>query len=225
MNDTVLPNQEDMGFLSKLRQAFSGSTQPTEAAPQEVNPFAQAEEPKAQGAGTADAQVNAKSQEAPVISEIPEAFKKYAASRNFAEGLQFDEDTISDPQKVVAAINKVSQQAYSQAMFDTAKMIDKVLNQRFSDYDAQLDGRIRGLSASAVQMDKAAQQLPLLKEAAFAPVVTQVMNGFLKQGKSPEEATALTKTYLQSFSDKVSSKDAVAAKRREDLDDLFSGLL
>ena len=68
----------------------------------------------------------------------------------------------------------------------------------------------------------------LMQDPSAAPIITQVMKGFLQQGKSLDEATEATKTFLQDFSNKLSSKSAdekAADKHRKDLDGLFGNLL
>lgn len=213
---------DDAGFLARLKQVFT-SSQPE--APEELNPFkqvppAQASQQAAQGAQSAQKgqQVNS-----------DDVFKQYVAKQNFLDGVEYDAaELMQDPSKLGNFINSVAQRAYGKALYDATSVIDKAIENRLNAYDSNVSNKIQAAVSSRSQLDKATREIPLMKDPSAAPIITQVMKGFLQQGKSLDEATEATKTFLQDFSNKLSSKSAdekAADKHHKDLDGLFGNLL
>lgn len=216
---------DDAGFLARLKQVFT-SSQPE--APEELNPFkqvppAQASQQAAQGAQSAQ---NVQSTQGASSSD---AFKQYVAKQNFLDGAEYDAaELMQDPSKLGNFINSVAQRAYGKALYDATSVIDKAIENRLNAYDSSVSNKIQSAVSSRSQLDKATREIPLMKDPSAAPIITQVMKGFLQQGKSLDEATEATKTFLQDFSNKLSSKGAeekAADKHRKDLDGLFGNLL
>lgn len=211
---------DDAGFLARLKQVFT-SSQPE--APEELNPFkqvppAQASQQAAQGAQQGTQQANSN-----------DVFKQYVAKQNFLDGVEYDAaELMQDPSKLGNFINSVAQRAYGKALYDATSVIDKAIENRLNAYDSNVSNKIQAAVSSRSQLDKATREIPLMKDPSAAPIITQVMKGFLQQGKSLDEATEATKTFLQDFSNKLSSKSAdekAADKQRKDLDGLFGNLL
>lgn len=220
---------DDAGFLARLKQVFT-SSQPE--APEELNPFKQvpptqtSQQAAQQGAqGTQSAQ-NVQSTQGASSSDV---FKQYVAKQNFLDGVEYDAaELMQDPSKLGNFINSVAQRAYGKALYDATSVIDKAIENRLNAYDSNVSNRIQAAVSSRSQLDKATREIPLMKDPSAAPIITQVMKGFLQQGKSLDEATEATKTFLQDFSNKLSSKGAeekAADKHRKDLDGLFGNLL
>lgn len=211
---------DDAGFLARLKQVFT-SSQPE--APEELNPFkqvppAQASQQAAQSAQQGTQQANSN-----------DVFKQYVAKQNFLDGVEYDAaELMQDPSKLGNFINSVAQRAYGKALYDATSVIDKAIENRLNAYDSNVSNKIQAAVSSRSQLDKATREIPLMKDPSAAPIITQVMKGFLQQGKSLDEATEATKTFLQDFSNKLSSKSAdekAADKYRKDLDGLFGNLL
>lgn len=211
---------DDAGFLARLKQVFT-SSQPE--APEELNPFkqvppAQASQQAAQSAQQGTQQANSN-----------DVFKQYVAKQNFLDGVEYDAaELMQDPSKLGNFINSVAQRAYGKALYDATSVIDKAIENRLNAYDSNVSNKIQAAVSSRSQLDKATREIPLMKDPSAAPIITQVMKGFLQQGKSLDEATEATKTFLQDFSNKLSSKSAdekAADKQRKDLDGLFGNLL
>lgn len=218
---------DDAGFLARLKQVFT-SSQPE--APEELNPFKQvppaqasqqAAQQSAQGAQQGAQQGNQQSS--------GDVFKQYVAKQNFLDGVEYDAaELMQDPSKLGNFINSVAQRAYGKALYDATSVIDKAIENRLNAYDSNVSNKIQAAVSSRSQLDKATREIPLMKDPSAAPIITQVMKGFLQQGKSLDEATEATKTFLQGFSNKLSSKSAdekAADKHRKDLDGLFGNLL
>lgn len=224
MENQIEQANDDAGFLARLKQVFT-SSQPE--APEELNPFkqvppAQASQQDAQSAqGVQGAQQGA--------SETSNVFKQYVAKQNFLDGVEYDAaELMQDPSKLGNFINSVAQRAYGKALYDATSVIDKAIENRLNAYDSNVSNKIQAAVSSRSQLDKATREIPLMKDPSAAPIITQVMKGFLQQGKSLDEATEATKTFLQDFSNKLSSKGAeekAADKHRKDLDGLFGNLL
>lgn len=222
---------DDAGFLARLKQVFT-SSQPE--APEELNPFkqvppTQASQQAAQGAqGAQNVQGTQGASEASNASSS-DVFKQYVAKQNFLDGVEYDAaELMQDPSKLGNFINSVAQRAYGKALYDATSVIDKAIENRLNAYDSNVSNRIQAAVSSRSQLDKATREIPLMKDPSAAPIITQVMKGFLQQGKSLDEATEATKTFLQDFSNKLSSKGAkekAADKHRKDLDGLFGNLL
>lgn len=211
---------DDAGFLARLKQVFT-SSQPE--APEELNPFkqvppAQASQQAAQSAQQGQQQANSS-----------DVFKQYVAKQNFLDGVEYDAaELMQDPSKLGNFINSVAQRAYGKALYDATSVIDKAIENRLNAYDSNVSNKIQAAVSSRSQLDKATREIPLMKDPSAAPIITQVMKGFLQQGKSLDEATEATKTFLQDFSNKLSSESAdekAADKHRKDLDGLFGNLL
>lgn len=221
---------DDAGFLARLKQVFT-SSQPE--APEELNPFkqvppAQASQQAAQQSaqGAQGAQQSAQQGQQANSSDV---FKQYVAKQNFLDGVEYDAaELMQDPSKLGNFINSVAQRAYGKALYDATSVIDKAIENRLNAYDSNVSNKIQAAVSSRSQLDKATREIPLMKDPSAAPIITQVMKGFLQQGKSLDEATEATKTFLQDFSNKLSSKSAdekAADKHRKDLDGLFGNLL
>ena len=220
---------DDAGFLARLKQVFT-SSQPE--APEELNPFKQvppdqASQQAAQGAqGAQGAQQSAQQGQQVNSGDV---FKQYVAKQNFLDGVEYDAaELMQDPSKLGNFINSVAQRAYGKALYDATSVIDKAIENRLNAYDSNVSNKIQAAVSSRSQLDKATREIPLMKDPSAAPIITQVMKGFLQQGKSLDEATEATKTFLQDFSNKLSSKSAdekAADKHRKDLDGLFGNLL
>lgn len=210
---------DDAGFLARLKQVFT-SSQPE--APEELNPFKQVP-PAPQSAQSAQ---NVQSTQGASSSDV---FKQYVAKQNFLDGVEYDAaELMQDPSKLGNFINSVAQRAYGKALYDATSVIDKAIENRLNAYDSNVSNKIQAAVSSRSQLDKATREIPLMKDPSAAPIITQVMKGFLQQGKSLDEATEATKTFLQDFSNKLSSKGAeekAADKHRKDLDGLFGNLL
>lgn len=211
---------DDAGFLARLKQVFT-SSQPE--APEELNPFKQVP-PAAQGAQSAQS-----AQQGTQQANSNDVFKQYVAKQNFLDGVEYDAaELMQDPSKLGNFINSVAQRAYGKALYDATSVIDKAIENRLNAYDSNVSNKIQAAVSSRSQLDKATREIPLMKDPSAAPIITQVMKGFLQQGKSLDEATEATKTFLQDFSNKLSSKSAdekAADKHRKDLDGLFGNLL
>ena len=217
---------DDAGFLARLKQVFT-SSQPE--APEELNPFKQV--PPTQ-ASQQDAQQSAQSAQAAQgasQANSGDVFKQYVAKQNFLDGVEYDAaELMQDPSKLGNFINSVAQRAYGKALYDATSVIDKAIENRLNAYDSNVSNKIQAAVSSRSQLDKATREIPLMKDPSAAPIITQVMKGFLQQGKSLDEATEATKTFLQDFSNKLSSKgveEKAADKHRKDLDGLFGNLL
>lgn len=216
---------DDAGFLARLKQVFT-SSQPE--APEELNPFKQVPPAQAsqQAAQNAQAAQNVQGESEASSSDV---FKQYVAKQNFLDGVEYDAaELMQDPSKLGNFINSVAQRAYGKALYDATSVIDKAIENRLNAYDSNVSNRIQAAVSSRSQLDKATREIPLMKDPSAAPIITQVMKGFLQQGKSLDEATEATKTFLQDFSNKLSSKSAdekAADKHRKDLDGLFGNLL
>jgi hypothetical protein len=219
---------DDAGFLARLKQVFT-SSQPE--APEELNPFkqvppAQASQQAPQNAQGAQSAQNVQSTQGASSSDV---FKQYVAKQNFLDGVEYDAaELMQDPSKLGNFINSVAQRAYGKALYDATSVIDKAIENRLNAYDSNVSNKIQAAVSSRSQLDKATREIPLMKDPSAAPIITQVMKGFLQQGKSLDEATEATKTFLQDFSNKLSSKGAeekAADKHRKDLDGLFGNLL
>lgn len=210
---------DDAGFLARLKQVFT-SSQPE--APEELNPFKQVSPTQA---SQQDAQQGQQGQQA----NSGDVFKQYVAKQNFLDGVEYDgAELMQDPSKLGNFINSVAQRAYGKALYDATSVIDKAIENRLNAYDSNVSNKIQAAVSSRSQLDKATREIPLMKDPSAAPIITQVMKGFLQQGKSLDEATEATKTFLQDFSNKLSSKGAdekAADKHRKDLDGLFGNLL
>lgn len=216
---------DDAGFLARLKQVFT-SSQPE--APEELNPFKQVPPAQASQQAAQNAQAAQNVQGASEASSS-DVFKQYVAKQNFLDGVEYDAaELMQDPSKLGNFINSVAQRAYGKALYDATSVIDKALENRLNAYDSNVSNRIQAAVSSRSQLDKATQEIPLMKDPSAAPIIIQVMKGFLQQGKSLDEATEATKTFLQDFSNKLSSKGAdekAADKHRKDLDGLFGNLL
>lgn len=216
---------DDAGFLARLKQVFT-SSQPE--APEELNPFKQVPPAQAsqQAPQSAQSAQNVQSTQGASSSDV---FKQYVAKQNFLDGVEYDAaELMQDPSKLGNFINSVAQRAYGKALYDATSVIDKAIENRLNTYDSNVSNKIQAAVSSRSQLDKATREIPLMKDPSAAPIITQVMKGFLQQGKSLDEATEATKTFLQDFSNKLSSKGAeekAADKHRKDLDGLFGNLL
>lgn len=218
---------DDAGFLARLKQVFT-SSQPE--APEELNPFKQVPPAQAsQQAAQQSAQGAQSAQQGTQQANSNDVFKQYVAKQNFLDGVEYDAaELMQDPSKLGNFINSVAQRAYGKALYDATSVIDKAIENRLNAYDSNVSNKIQAAVSSRSQLDKATREIPLMKDPSAAPIITQVMKGFLQQGKSLDEATEATKTFLQDFSNKLSSKSAdekVADKHRKDLDGLFGNLL
>lgn len=215
---------DDAGFLARLKQVFT-SSQPE--APEELNPFKQV--PPAQASQQAAQQSAQSAQQGQQQANSSDVFKQYVAKQNFLDGVEYDAaELMQDPSKLGNFINSVAQRAYGKALYDATSVIDKAIENRLNAYDSNVSNKIQAAVSSRSQLDKATREIPLMKDPSAAPIITQVMKGFLQQGKSLDEATEATKTFLQDFSNKLSSKSAdekAADKQRKDLDGLFGNLL
>lgn len=217
---------DDAGFLARLKQVFT-SSQPE--APEELNPFKH--EPSAQASQQAaqSAQSAQSAQQGQQQANSSDVFKQYVAKQNFLDGVEYDAaELMQDPSKLGNFINSVAQRAYGKALYDATSVIDKAIENRLNAYDSNVSNKIQAAVSSRSQLDKATREIPLMKDPSAAPIITQVMKGFLQQGKSLDDATEATKTFLQDFSNKLSSKSAdekAADKQRKDLDGLFGNLL
>lgn len=215
---------DDAGFLARLKQVFT-SSQPE--APEELNPFKQV--PSAQASQQAAQQSAQSVQQVQQQANSSDVFKQYVAKQNFLDGVEYDAaELMQDPSKLGNFINSVAQRAYGKALYDATSVIDKAIENRLNAYDSNVSNKIQAAVSSRSQLDKATREIPLMKDPSAAPIITQVMKGFLQQGKSLDEATEATKTFLQDFSNKLSSKstdEKAADKHRKDLDGLFGNLL
>lgn len=215
---------DDAGFLARLKQVFT-SSQPE--APEELNPFKQV--PPAQASQQAAQQSAQSAQQVQQQANSSDVFKQYVAKQNFLDGVEYDAaELMQDPSKLGNFINSVAQRAYGKALYDATSVIDKAIENRLNAYDSNVSNKIQAAVSSRSQLDKATREIPLMKDPSAAPIITQVMKGFLQQGKSLDEATEATKTFLQDFSNKLSSKSAdekAADEHRKDLDGLFGNLL
>ena len=217
---------DDAGFLARLKQVFTSSQPEAPEAPEELNPFKQV--PPAQASQQA-AQQGQQGQQGQQQANSSDVFKQYVAKQNFLDGVEYDAaELMQDPSKLGNFINSVAQRAYGKALYDATSVIDKAIENRLNAYDSNVSNKIQAAVSSRSQLDKATREIPLMKDPSAAPIITQVMKGFLQQGKSLDDATEATKTFLQGFSNKLSSKSAdekAADKHRKDLDGLFGNLL
>lgn len=217
---------DDAGFLARLKQVFT-SSQPE--APEELNPFKQVPPAQASQQAAQQSAQSAQSAQQGQQANSSDVFKQYVAKQNFLDGVEYDAaELMQDPSKLGNFINSVAQRAYGKALYDATSVIDKAIENRLNAYDGNVSNKIQAAVSSRSQLDKATREIPLMKDPSAAPIITQVMKGFLQQGKSLDEATEATKTFLQDFSNKLSSKSAdekAADKHRKDLDGLFGNLL
>lgn len=217
---------DDAGFLARLKQVFT-SSQPE--APEELNPFKQVPPAQASQQAAQQSAQSAQNVQSTQGASSSDAFKQYVAKQNFLDGVEYDAaELMQDPSKLGNFINSVAQRAYGKALYDATSVIDKAIENRLNAYDSSVSNKIQAAVSSRSQLDKATREIPLMKDPSAAPIITQVMKGFLQQGKSLDEATEATKTFLQDFSNKLSSKGAeekAADKHRKDLDGLFGNLL
>lgn len=217
---------DDAGFLARLKQVFT-SSQPE--APEELNPFKQVPPAQASQQAAQQSAQSAQSAQQGQQANSSDVFKQYVAKQNFLDDVEYDAaELMQDPSKLGNFINSVAQRAYGKALYDATSVIDKAIENRLNAYDSNVSNKIQAAVSSRSQLDKATREIPLMKDPSAAPIITQVMKGFLQQGKSLDEATEATKTFLQDFSNKLSSKSAdekAADKHRKDLDGLFGNLL
>ena len=217
---------DDAGFLARLKQVFT-SSQPE--APEELNPFKQVPPTQASQQAAQQSAQGAQSAQQGQQANSSDVFKQYVAKQNFLDGIEYDAaELMQDSSKLGNFINSVAQRAYGKALYDATSVIDKAIENRLNAYDSNVSNKIQTAVSSRSQLDKATREIPLMKDPSAAPIITQVMKGFLQQGKSLDEATEATKTFLQDFSNKLSSKSAdekAADKHRKDLDGLFGNLL
>lgn len=217
---------DDAGFLARLKQVFT-SSQPE--APEELNPFKQVPPAQASQQAAQQSAQSAQSAQQGQQANSSDVFKQYVAKQNFLDGVEYDAaELMQDPSKLGNFINSVAQRAYGKALYDATSVIDKAIENRLNAYDSNVSNKIQAAVSSRSQLDKATREIPLMKDPSAAPIITQVMKGFLQQGKSLDEATEATKTFLQDFSNKLSSKSAdekAADEHRKDLDGLFGNLL
>lgn len=210
---------DDTSFLARLKQAFIGTPKQAEQANEDINPFAEPKQINVQ-------QTQQVQQAQPQGQNQLNAFNQYVQKLNFLDGIEVNqEELLQDPTKLTSLIGDVARQAYGKAMTDSATIMDKILEQRFSDFSSKMMDKMKTTANGAVQMERVAKELPLMKDPSAAPIIGQVMSGFLRQGKSADESLQLTKDFLQKFSNKVVDKDGSARAHRNDLDNLFSGLL
>ena len=228
----------DAGFLAKLKRLFNAdtSTDSGQAADAEhiLNPFAEpqpASQPtqsrnlSAVSSAAANTQQGGAAANNAATGTMPDAFAQYISSRDFLKGVDVEEDTFTEPSKTAAFINAVTQKAYGSALLDATKVFQKALDERFASYDSGLTEKINNISRGQLNYDKATKALPLMNDKSTAPVITSILNGFLKQGHDVDKALDLTKNYLNSFSKKVNNPvEAKAAQHGKELDDLFAGL-
>lgn len=217
---------DDAGFLARLKQVFT-SSQPE--APEELNPFKQVPPDQASQQAAQQSAQGVRQGVQGASNASSDVFKQYVAKQNFLDGVEYDAaELMQDPSKLGNFINSVAQRAYGKALYDATSVIDKAIENRLNAYDSNVSNKIQAAVSSRSQLDKATREIPLMKDPSAAPIITQVMKGFLQQGKSLDEATEATKTFLQDFSNKLSSKSAdekAADKHRKDLDGLFGNLL
>lgn len=210
---------DDTSFLARLKQAFIGTPKQAEQVNEDINPFAEPKQVNVQ-------QTQQVQQAQPQGQNQLNAFNQYVQKLNFLDGIEVNqEELLQDPTKLTSLIGDVARQAYGKAMTDSATIMDKILEQRFSDFSSKMMDKMKTTANGAVQMERVAKELPLMKDPSAAPIIGQVMSGFLRQGKSADESLQLTKDFLQKFSNKVVDKDGSARAHRNDLDNLFSGLL
>ena len=210
---------DDTSFLARLKQAFIGTPKQAEQINEDINPFAEPKQVNVQ-------QTQQVQQVQPQGQNQLNAFNQYVQKLNFLDGIEVNqEELLQDPTKLTSLIGDVARQAYGKAMTDSAAIMDKILEQRFSDFSSKMMDKMKTTANVAVQMERVAKELPLMKDPSAAPIIGQVMSGFLRQGKSADESLQLTKDFLQKFSNKVVDKDGSARAHRNDLDNLFSGLL
>lgn len=213
---------DDTSFLARLKQAFIGTPKQAEQVNEDINPFAEPNQVNAQQTQ----QIQQIQQAQPQSQNQLNAFNQYVQKLNFLDGIEVNqEELLQDPTKLTSLIGDVARQAYGKAMTDSAAIMDKILEQRFSDFSSKMMDKMKTTANGAVQMERVAKELPLMKDPSAAPIIGQVMSGFLRQGKSADESLQLTKDFLQKFSNKVVDKDGSARAHRNDLDNLFSGLL
>lgn len=213
---------DDTSFLARLKQAFIGTPKQTEQVNEDINPFAEPKQVNVQQTQ----QIQQVQQAQPQGQNQLNAFNQYVQKLNFLDGIEVNqEELLQDPTKLTSLIGDVARQAYGKAMTDSAAIMDKILEQRFSDFSSKMMDKMKTTANGAVQMERVAKELPLMKDPSAAPIIGQVMSGFLRQGKSADESLQLTKDFLQKFSNKVVDKDGSARAHRNDLDNLFSGLL
>ena len=213
---------DDTSFLARLKQAFIGTPKQAEQVNEDINPFAEPKQVNAQQTQ----QIQQIQQAQPHGQNQLNAFNQYVQKLNFLDGIEVNqEELLQDPTKLTSLIGDVARQAYGKAMTDSAAIMDKILEQRFSDFSSKMMDKMKTTANGAVQMERVAKELPLMKDPSAAPIIGQVMSGFLRQGKSADESLQLTKDFLQKFSNKVVDKDGSARAHRNDLDNLFSGLL
>lgn len=213
---------DDTSFLARLKQAFIGTPKQVEQVNEDINPFAEPNQVNVQQTQ----QTQQTQQVQPQGQNQLNAFNQYVQKLNFLDGIEVNqEELLQDPTKLTSLIGDVARQAYGKAMTDSATIMDKILEQRFSDFSSKMMDKMKTTANGAVQMERVAKELPLMKDPSAAPIIGQVMSGFLRQGKSADESLQLTKDFLQKFSNKVVDKDGSARAHRNDLDNLFSGLL
>lgn len=220
----------DSSFVSKLRNmlglATSTDSEAGHSSANNLDPFA--EKPNSQRAtnqqsGTAAPSAN--SQPAPAGDDL-RAFSEYASTRDFVKDVPVEDDTFTDQRKLASYINQVTQKAYSTAMIDATRVFQKALDDRFQSYDSTLDDRINSVSRGQINYDRAVNELPLMRDKTTAPIVTSVLNGFLRQGQDVNTALDNTRTYLQNLSNKVNTpKTTQEMKHSRSLDELFDGLI
>lgn len=216
---------DDTSFLARLKQAFIGTPKQAEQANEDINPFAEPKQDNVQQAQQPQMQPQMQQQGQNGQNQL-NAFNQYVQKLNFLDGIEVNqEELLQDPTKLTSLIGDVARQAYGKAMTDSATIMDKILEQRFSDFSSKMMDKMKTTANGAVQMERVAKELPLMKDPSAAPIIGQVMSGFLRQGKSADESLQLTKDFLQKFSNKVVDKDGSARAHRNDLDNLFSGLI
>ena len=184
---------DDAGFLARLKQVFT-SSQPE--APEELNPFKQVPPTQASQQAAQQSAQGAQSAQQGQQANSSDVFKQYVAKQNFLDGIEYDADElVQDSSKLGNFINSVAQRAYGKALYDATSVIDKAIENRLNAYDSNVSNKIQTAVSSRSQLDKATREIPLMKDPSAAPIITQVMKGFLQQGKSLDEATEATKTF------------------------------
>ena len=182
---------DDAGFLARLKQVFT-SSQPE--APEELNPFKQV--PPAQASQQAAQQSAQSAQSAQQGQQSSgDVFKQYVAKQNFLDGVEYDAaELMQDPSKLGNFINSVAQRAYGKALYDATSVIDKAIENRLNAYDSNVSNKIQAAVSSRSQLDKATREIPLMKDPSAAPIITQVMKGFLQQGKQLKQLRHFCRT-------------------------------
>ena len=205
-------------FFDKFKSIFSDTTNK----PEEVlNPFAapkqaptqpqQPQQPAAQGQGQ---------------GKEADAFTKLVDSKNF--NFELDGEKLSDPAYVKDVFNQVSKRAYAEAMQDSMRVANNIIEQKMKVFADTMHSRMDNKSQGDKLMDQAKTVMPNMATPDRAPIIAEVMGRFLQQGVPADQVVAHTQKYFSRVADSFTEANTEEYKetrqRKENMAMLFPEL-